>query len=89
MVGVTEKLCHRKQLAKSFYNRAACDLPELEEGETVRMKALPGDNSGRWRVGTCLCRVAPRSDLVNVDSSLYRRNRKDLRVAEPTAAQST
>ncbi|KAJ8393363.1 hypothetical protein AAFF_G00060850 [Aldrovandia affinis] len=85
VVGVTEKLRHRKQLAKSFYDRSARDLPELEVGETVRMKPLPGDNTGRWRVGTCLRRVAPRSYLVDVDGSLYRRNRVDLRVAEPTA----
>ncbi|KAJ8389944.1 hypothetical protein AAFF_G00112290 [Aldrovandia affinis] len=56
VVGVTEKLRHRKQLAKSFYDRSARDLPELEVGETVRMKPLPGDNTGRWRVGTCLRR---------------------------------
>ncbi|KAJ8378649.1 hypothetical protein AAFF_G00237730 [Aldrovandia affinis] len=49
VVGVTEKLRHRKQLAKSFYDRSARDLPELEVGETVRMKPLPGDNTGRWR----------------------------------------
>ncbi|KAJ8395956.1 hypothetical protein AAFF_G00026640 [Aldrovandia affinis] len=85
VVGVTEKLRHRKQLAKSFYDRSARDLPELEVGETVRMKPLPGDNTGRWGVGTCLRRVAPRSYLVDVDGSLYRRNRVDLRVAEPTA----
>ncbi|KAJ8387828.1 hypothetical protein AAFF_G00149770 [Aldrovandia affinis] len=85
VVGVTEKPRHRKQLAKSFYDRSARDLPELEVGETVRMKPLPGDNTGRWRVRTCLRRVAPRSYLVDVDGSLYRRNRVDLRVAEPTA----
>ncbi|KAJ8398704.1 hypothetical protein AAFF_G00419010 [Aldrovandia affinis] len=49
------------------------------------MKPLPGDNTGRWRVRTCLRRVAPRSYLVDVDGSLYRRNRVDLRVAKPTA----
>ncbi|KAJ8385140.1 hypothetical protein AAFF_G00192810 [Aldrovandia affinis] len=85
MVGVTEKLRHRKQLAKSFYDRSAWDFPELEVGETVRMKPLPGDNTGHWRVGTCLHRVAPRSYLVDVDGSLYQRNRVDLRVAKPTA----
>ena len=49
------------------------------------MKPLPGDSSGCWRVGTCLRRVAPRSYLVDVDGSTYRRNRVDLRVAEPSA----
>ncbi|KAJ8373153.1 hypothetical protein AAFF_G00270590 [Aldrovandia affinis] len=68
VVGVTEKLRHRKQLAKSFYDRSARDLPAGGR-ETVRMKPLPGDNTGRWRVGTCLRRVAPRSYLVDVDGS--------------------
>ncbi|KAI4883685.1 hypothetical protein NFI96_009381, partial [Prochilodus magdalenae] len=85
VTGVTENLRHRKQLAKSFYDRSARDLAELEIGETVRMKPLPGDSSGRWKVGTCLRRVAPRSYLVDVDGSTYRRNRVDLRVAEPSA----
>ncbi|KAI4896970.1 hypothetical protein NFI96_005600, partial [Prochilodus magdalenae] len=49
------------------------------------MKPLPGDSFGRWRVGTCLRRVAPRSYLVDVDGSTYRRNRVDLRVAKPSA----
>lgn len=84
MVGVTDKLRRRKQLAKCFYDRTARDLPELEVGETIRMKPLPGDHTGLWRLGTCLQRVAPRSYLVDVGGSLYRRNRVDLRIAERT-----
>lgn len=42
--GVTEKLRHKRQLAKLFYDRSAQVLPELEVGETVRMKP--------WRAGT-------------------------------------
>ncbi|KAI4894807.1 hypothetical protein NFI96_015293, partial [Prochilodus magdalenae] len=62
VTGVTENLRRRKQLAKSFYDRSARDLPELEIGETVRMKPPPGDSFGRWRVGTCLRQgVAPRA----------------------------
>lgn len=86
MLGVTEKMRHRRQIAKHFYDRAARDLPELEIGETIRMKPMQGDASGRWRLGTCLRQVAPRSYLVDVEGTLYRRNRVDLRVAEPTAS---
>ena len=50
------------------------------------MKPMQGDTSGCWKLGTCLRQVAPRSYLVNVDGSFYRRNRVDLRVAEPTAS---
>ncbi|CAI9609794.1 unnamed protein product [Staurois parvus] len=39
------------------------------------MKPLPVDRTGRWRLGSCVQRVAPRSYLVDVDDSLYRRNR--------------
>ncbi|KAL2098344.1 hypothetical protein ACEWY4_007551 [Coilia grayii] len=85
-LGVTEKLRHRRQLAKHFYDRSAKDLPELEIGESIRMKAMPGEASGRWRRGTCLQQVAPRSYLVDVEGTLYRRNRVDLRVAEPTSS---
>eukprot|EP00063_Salmo_salar_P032454 XP_014007289.1 PREDICTED: uncharacterized protein LOC106575331 [Salmo salar] len=84
MVGVTDKLRHRKQLAKCFYDWTARDLPELEVGETIRMKPLPGDHTGLWRLGTCLQRVAPRSYLVDVGGYLYRCNRVDLHVAEQT-----
>ena len=82
VVGVTDKLRHRKLLAKCFYDRTTRDLPELEVGERIRMKPLPGDHTGLWRLGTCLQRVAPRSYLVDVGGSLYLRNRVDLRVAE-------
>ena len=86
--GVTEKLRHKRQLAKSFYDRSARVLPELEVGETVRMKPLPGDRTRVWRAGTCLGKVAPRSYLVDIEGSIYRRNRVDLRVAESSAAQA-
>lgn len=89
VVGVTDKLRHRKQLAKSFYDRTARDLPELEVGEAIRMKPLPGDHTGRWRQGMCLQKVAPRSYLVDVGGSLYRRNRVDLRIAEQTSNQDS
>uniref|UniRef100_A0A8C6ULU0 Gypsy retrotransposon integrase-like protein 1 n=1 Tax=Neogobius melanostomus TaxID=47308 RepID=A0A8C6ULU0_9GOBI len=51
VTGVTEKLQYRRQLAKSFYDRSARVLPELEVGETVRMKPPPGDTSRIWRAG--------------------------------------
>lgn len=52
------------------------------------MKPLPKENPALWKVGTCLQKVAPRSYLVNVDGSIYRRNRVHLRVAESTATQA-
>lgn len=52
------------------------------------MKPLPGENPALWSFGTCLQKVAPRSYLVNVGGSLYRRNRVHLRVAESSASQA-
>ncbi len=86
--GVVERLRYRKQLAKSCYDKSAHDLPELNIGERIRMKPLPGENPALWRVGTCLQKVAPRSYLVNVGGSLYRRNRVHLRVAESSSSQA-
>lgn len=86
VAGVTEKLHHHRQIAKHFYDRTARDLPELEIGENIRMRPMQGDASGHWKLETCLRQVAPRSYLVSVDGTLYRRNGVDLRVAEPTAS---
>ncbi|KAK6311313.1 hypothetical protein J4Q44_G00169770 [Coregonus suidteri] len=83
-----EKLCHRRQVSKFIYDKSAKDLPELRVGEAVRMKTLPGDRKGHWRLGSCVQKVAPRSYLVEVNGSLYRRNRVDLRVAEPVPTQN-
>uniref|UniRef100_A0AAV2KIL5 Uncharacterized protein n=1 Tax=Knipowitschia caucasica TaxID=637954 RepID=A0AAV2KIL5_KNICA len=46
------------------------------------MQPLPGDRPGRWRRGVCLQQVGPRSYLVDVEGTLYRRNRVALRPAE-------
>lgn len=69
-------------MAKFHYDARAKDLPELNVGEHIRMKPLPGDRMGRWRRGQCLGKVNPRSYVVDVDGTLYRRNRVDLRRAE-------
>ncbi|XP_034095415.1 uncharacterized protein K02A2.6-like [Gymnodraco acuticeps] len=85
VTGVTEKLRLKRRLAKSAYDISARDLPELNVGEHIRMRPLPGDRTGRWQLGQCLQKVAPHSFVVEVDVTLYRRNRVDLRVAERSA----
>ena len=42
MVGVTDKLPHRKQLAKCFYDCTARDLPELDVGEKMKDETAAG-----------------------------------------------
>ena len=85
LVGVTEKLRWKRRMAKSTYDRSARDLPELIVGDRIRMKPLPGDRTGRWPLGQCIQKIAPRSFVVDVNGTLYRRNHVDLRVAERSA----
>ncbi|KAK7933832.1 hypothetical protein WMY93_004728 [Mugilogobius chulae] len=84
---VAEKIKARHQRAKLWYDRSAKDLPELRVGQSIRMQPLPGDRTGKWRRGLCLQQVGPRSYLVDVDGTMYRRNRVDLRPAEQTASE--
>ncbi|KAJ8334859.1 hypothetical protein SKAU_G00404980 [Synaphobranchus kaupii] len=85
MQGVPERLRVKHQIAKFWYDKSARDLPELSIGQDIRMKPLPGDRTGRWRKGVCLQQVGPRSYLVDVEGTFYRRNRVDLRPAEREA----
>ncbi|KAJ7993830.1 hypothetical protein DPEC_G00258780 [Dallia pectoralis] len=79
---IPHKLCMKRRMAKLSYDRSAKDLPELNIGQPIRTKPLPGDRTGRWRKGVCLQQAGPRSYVVNVEGTTYRRNRVDLRPAE-------
>uniref|UniRef100_A0A8C5QG74 Gypsy retrotransposon integrase-like protein 1 n=1 Tax=Leptobrachium leishanense TaxID=445787 RepID=A0A8C5QG74_9ANUR len=83
VTAVLEKLRRRKQIAKLSYDVSAKDLPELSIGEPIRMKPLPGDRTSRLRLGSACCPY-----LVDVDGSLYRHNRVDLRGAERLPIQA-
>ena len=87
---VEEKLTRKQRRAKKYFDRGAEELPELDIGQPVRMKTSPIDSHGRWRRGICVKKVAPRSYVVEVDGSLFRRNRKFLRTTKdyPAPAQS-
>lgn len=89
ITGVTDKLRMKHQAAKLVYDRSARDLPELDVGQPIRMKPLPGDRTGRWRRGVCLQQVGPRSYLVDVEGTAYRRNRVDLRPAEVALSRTS
>ena len=55
-----------------YYNRQAHDLPPISAGETVRLR-LPGEK--RWTSGICTGTQGPRSYIVRVGETEYRRNR--------------
>lgn len=69
--GVTDKLRRKHQAVKLLYDRSARDLPELNIGQPIWMKPLPGDRTGRWRRGVCLQQVGLRSYLVSVEGTMY------------------
>ncbi|KAL1250737.1 hypothetical protein QQF64_018533 [Cirrhinus molitorella] len=77
--GVSDKIKWKRRMTKFHYNARGKDLPELNVGKHIRMKPLPGDHTGRWKRGQCLGKVNPRSYVVNVDGTIYRHNRVDLR----------
>ena len=58
-----------------YYNRQARDLPPISVGEAVRLR-LPGEK--RWTAGICTGFRGPRSYIVRVGKTEYRRNRRHL-----------
>jgi hypothetical protein len=76
---VDSKIKKRHQLSKKFYDQGTKELPKLKIGENIRMHPLPGRRDQIWQPGQCLEQVGPRSYIVDVNGTLYRRNRKYLR----------
>lgn len=74
--GVQESLQLRRQKAKSYFDRNAKTLPELDIGQDVR---VAGQRKKTWQPGKCLEKLSDRSYLVRTDSEMVRRNREDIR----------
>lgn len=74
--GVQESLQLRRQKAKSYFDRNAKTLPELDIGQDVR---VAGQRKKTWQPGKCLEKLSDRSYLVQTDSEMVRRNREDIR----------
>lgn len=79
---VERKLTKKRRKAKKYFDQGSKELPELEIGQPIRLMPSPMDTSRKWRRGVCIKKVAPRSYLVDVKGSIYRRNRKFLRTAK-------
>lgn len=74
-------LAGRKQRQKFYYDKGTKNLPEVNPGETVRLK-LPGNKE--WSPGICMEKQQERSFLVKVGNTAYRRNRRHLlKTGEP------
>ena len=70
-----------KATQAKFFDRGSKERSTLKKGDVVRMK-LP--NSAQWSKGEVLGGAGKRSYQVNVDGSVYRRNRRQLiQIPEP------
>ena len=74
--GVQESLQLRRQKAKSYFDKNAKTLPELDIGQDVQ---VAGQRKKTWQPGKCLEKLSDRSYLVQTDRETVRRNREDLR----------
>lgn len=74
---VTYKVTFKRQKAKFYYDRTTKELPELEKGQHVRMRATT-DPEKKWSYGTCVDNVGKWSYLAEINNRQYRRHHKDL-----------
>ena len=86
--GVQEKLQAKRDNAKRYYDRGAKVLPNLYEGQPIRVKLPPNSHEydGKWKLGLCKGQVAPRSYEVELNGKNFRRNRKDIRTTNQSAS---
>ena len=73
---VQDKLINSKQKQAFYYNLKGKALPELQPGQTVRMKK-PKEST--WTEAVCKKMIGPRSYVVVSGGQTYRRNRRQLR----------
>ena len=86
MEGTEDKLKERKMKQALIYKRGTKEQPELQPGDTVRMKLLPTDNETLRRKGSVVKQAAPRSYEVDLQRTVFRRNRRQLiKTKEPSS----
>ena len=71
--GVEKKIELKRQKAKSYHNRSAHPLPQLEAGQEVRVAPLKRGQS--WQAGTLVEKLSHRSYLMKTGSENIRQNR--------------
>ena len=85
----TKLLRKRQTETASHYNRGARSLPELSDGDVIRMKPFRlGDKE--WRKATVTGRLDERSYTVETpEGDTYRRNRVHLKKTQETPSEPT
>ena len=84
--GVEKKIELKRQKAKSYYDRSAHPLPQLEVGQEVRVAPLKKGHS--WQAGTLVEQLSDRSYLVKTGSDNIRGNRHFLKPKEQSASNT-
>ena len=84
--GVEKKIELKRQKAKSYYDRSAHPLPQLEVGQEVRVAPLKKGQS--WQAGTLVEQLSDRSYLVKTGSHNIRQNRHFLKPNEQSASST-
>ena len=74
---VQEKLISSKQKQAFYYNLKGKALPELQPGQTIRMKR---PNESTWTEAVCKKMIGPCSYVVASGGRTYRRNLQQLRM---------
>ena len=82
---VPQKLIASRQKQAYYYNLKGETLPELQPGQTVRMKK-PNENT--WTEAVCKKMIGPRSYAVVSVNRTYRKNRRQLRLLPPVENRS-
>ena len=76
---VQRQIRDRQKRQSRYYNRHAHQLPDLLQGNVVRMRPSRGH---RWERAIVMRKVGPRSYEVQTESGTYRRNRQHLRLQD-------
>ena len=75
---VNKQRQHKQQKQAQYYNKSAKDLPELQQGDVVRVQ--PGKYIKTWSKAVVQRKVAPRSYEVITEAGVtLRRNRRHLK----------
>ena len=82
--GVEKKIELKRQKAKSYNNRTAHPLPQLEVGQEVRVAPLQKGKT--WQAGTLVEQLSDRSYRVKTGCETIRRNRQFLKPKEQSAS---
>ncbi|XP_015769847.1 PREDICTED: uncharacterized protein K02A2.6-like [Acropora digitifera] len=67
---VADRLRHKRQLAKTYHDRKAKELPDLEIGQGVRV--APYLQHKTWQTGVCVDKLSDRSYLLQCQDKVLR-----------------